>query len=164
MNPLKIVPPNYRWNTNGTMPDWRRRLPQQRQSIIFLQSIPIIVSHAAGYQLVMIAVQKVSLEPMPQFGVPMNCHHVGKVIRTDINPPSVPVEKPGILCTANDRQKAVPYMGIALNNGHVTARMVARKQTRRSIEQTLIEFAPLNRKPVAKVISETGILIRQASN
>jgi hypothetical protein len=48
-------------------------------------------------------VQQVSFEPVPQVGVP-DSHHVGEIIRADVDPPSVPVEQPSIVGTVIPRQ------------------------------------------------------------
>src|SRR5438270_12531434 len=108
----------------------------------------------------MIAIEQVLFEALTQVGMPMDSHHIGEVIRADVNPPSVPIEKPGV-DIAGTGQEAIPDVGVALNYGQVIARMIARGQARRCIEPTLIEFAPFCRKPVAEVAGEAAMLFRQ---
>src|SRR5947209_12590441 len=59
----------------------------------------------------MIAIEQVLFEALTQVGMPMDSHHIGEVIRADVNPPSVPIEKPGV-DIAGTGQEAIPDVGV----------------------------------------------------
>jgi hypothetical protein len=62
-------------------------------------------------------------------------HHVGKVVRSRIDAPAVPIEDADVLEAAVARQHAVPDMRIATHDGEIAMRAVACIETRRGSEK-----------------------------
>lgn len=54
---LEVIPPDHGRNAGGMLPDRRRRLPQDRQSVILLQRTAVVILHSLSHQLVVVTVQ-----------------------------------------------------------------------------------------------------------
>src|SRR4029079_11626472 len=72
--------------------------------------------------------------------------------------PGVPIEDAYIIA-AVARQEAVPDMRIAVDEREMAVRVVALRQARRRLEETLIEITAFGRQPVAKLIAKEAELV-----
>ena len=100
---------------------------------------------------------------MPAIGIPKHRHHIGKVVGRGVDGPVFPIEEPNALSAVRPGQKEIPCVRIAVNDCQVAARMIAREQARRRIEQSFVQIAPLGRYHFAITISEARELVHQTS-
>src|SRR5215471_5804388 len=90
----------------------------------------------------------------------MQRHHVGKVVRADVDAPAIPVKDSNIV--ARLWQEDVPDMRVAVEDRQIAMRMVALVQTGPGLDQSLEQLAPLGRQAVADAIDEAREFCREA--
>ena len=90
----------------------------------------------------MVAIEQRPLPAAPQVGIPVHCHHIGKVARRDADAPGVPIEKPDVAALFVLGHEDVPDMRVAVDERDVAMGMVAREQARRRVEHAPVEMAP----------------------
>src|SRR5438105_643979 len=91
----------------------------------------------------MIAGKERLLDPPPSVGIPKHRHHVSEVVGRHVDAPAFPIQQPGIIASIRPRQKKIPWMGIAMDNGQVASQMVAREQIWRTIQQPCVKTLPV---------------------
>src|SRR5215510_15395394 len=109
----------------------------------------------------MVVIQQGPLECSAQIRIPVQCHHVGKIVSADVDAPGIPIKDSNIIAGASLWQEYVPDVGVAVEDRHIAMGMIALVQTRAGVDQPLEQLAPLGRQAVTDTIDKAGEFRRE---
>ena len=84
----------------------------------------------------------------------MHRNHVSEIVGAGVDAPAIPIEEQDNVLRAILGQKAIPDVGVALNDRDVAMGLIALDETGSSGEQPIIKVASLTRQTIADAIVE----------